>query len=74
LTFNVFLILTAYYIMKPVREALILVGGGAELKSYMSAGQTFLLLFAVPLYARLVSSFSRRRLINNVTVFFAVGP
>lgn len=41
LTFNVFLILTAYYIMKPVREALILTGGGAELKSYMSAGRPF---------------------------------
>jgi AAA family ATP:ADP antiporter len=72
LTFNIFLILTAYYIMKPVREALILAGGGAELKSYMSAGQTFLLLFTVPLYAKLVSRFSRRRLINGVTVFFAL--
>ncbi len=72
LTFNIFLILTAYYIMKPVREALILVGGGAELKSYMSAGQTFLLLFTVPLYAKLVSRLSRRRLINSVTVFFVL--
>jgi ATP:ADP antiporter, AAA family len=67
---NVFLLLCAYYIMKPVREALILAGGGAELKSYMSAGQTFLLLFTVPLYARLASRLPRRRLLNGVTLFF----
>ena len=29
LALNIFLIMTAYYIMKPVREALILAGGGA---------------------------------------------
>ena len=35
---NVFLILTAYYVMKPVREALILAQpGGAEIKSYSMA-------------------------------------
>jgi ATP:ADP antiporter, AAA family len=34
LAFNIFLILTAYYVMKPVREALILAQpGGAEIKS-----------------------------------------
>jgi len=49
LALNVFLLLASYYIMKPVREALILAGGGAELKAYMSAGQTVLMLFTVPL-------------------------
>ena len=38
LALNIFLILTAYYVLKPVREALILPGGGAEVKSYASAG------------------------------------
>jgi AAA family ATP:ADP antiporter len=38
LALNIFLILTAYYILKPVREALILSGsGGAEIKSYVAA-------------------------------------
>ncbi len=37
----------------------------------MSAGQTFLLLFTVPIYAKLVTRFPRRTLINGVTVFFA---
>lgn len=70
LALNVFLLLASYYIMKPVREALILSGGGAELKAYMSAGQTVLMLFTVPLYARLASRVSRRRLLNGVTLFF----
>jgi AAA family ATP:ADP antiporter len=71
LALNVFLILTAYYIIKPVREALILtVDGGAELKSYAAAGQGLLLLGAVPVYAWLASRVSRRRLINAVTLFF----
>jgi len=67
---NVFLILTAYYILKVVREALILGQGSAELKSYMSAGQVVVLAFAVPAYGRLVANFSRMRLINVVTAFF----
>ena len=70
LALNVFLLLLAYYIIKPVREALILAGGGAEIKSYAAAGQAILLLGAVPLYATLVNRLPRRRLINVVTVFF----
>jgi AAA family ATP:ADP antiporter len=70
LTANVFILLTAYYVIKPVREALILSGGGAELKSYMTAGQALLLLGAVPLYAALAGRMPRRRLINSVTLFF----
>jgi AAA family ATP:ADP antiporter len=72
LTLNVFLLLTTYYIIKPVREALILAGGegGAEVKSYAAAGQAILLLGAVPAYAAIASRVSRRRLINTVTIFF----
>ena len=70
LALNVFLILMAYYILKPVREALILGEGSAELKTYMSAGQVVVLAFVVPLYARLVASRPRMRLINTVTAFF----
>ncbi|HEU4724792.1 MAG TPA: translocase [Candidatus Eisenbacteria bacterium] len=70
LTLNVFLLLTAYYVIKPVREALILSGGGAEVKSYAAAGQALLLLGAVPLYSSLAGRLPRRRLINIVTLFF----
>jgi AAA family ATP:ADP antiporter len=67
---NVFLILMAYYVLKPVREALILGEGSAELKSYMSAVQVVLLAFAVPAYGHLVARLPRIRLINVVTGFF----
>jgi ATP:ADP antiporter, AAA family len=70
LALNVFLILMSYYMLKPVREALILGEGSAELKSYMSAGQVVLLAFVVPYYGRLVARFPRMRLINMVTLFF----
>jgi AAA family ATP:ADP antiporter len=70
LAINVFLILTAYYVLKPVREALILGEGTAEEKAYLSAGQVLLLAVVVPLYGRLFASMNRRRLINSVTAFF----
>ncbi len=68
---NVFLILMAYYALKPVREALILGEGSAELKSYLSAFQVILLAVLVPAYGGLVSRLPRIRLINVVTGFFA---
>ena len=69
---NVFLILMAYYVLKPVREALILGEGSAELKSYMSAVMVILLAIIVPGYGRLVSRLPRMRLINLVTWLFVV--
>jgi ATP:ADP antiporter, AAA family len=74
LALNVFLILTSYYMLKTVREALILGEGSAELKSYLSAGQVVVLAFAVPYYGRLVAAYPRIKLINVVTVFFIACP
>ena len=70
LMLELFLVLTAYYILKTVREPLILMGGGAEVKSYAAAGQAILLLAVVPLYSMLVNKVERVRLINGVTLFF----
>ena len=71
LTLNVFLILVAYYVMKPVREVLILAQpGGAELKSYAYAAQAVLLIVLVPLYGAVAARLPRRRLINVVTALF----
>jgi AAA family ATP:ADP antiporter len=67
---NVFTLLTAYYIIKPVREALILGEAGAVIKSYASAGQAVLFLLIVPLYGLVASRVSRVWLINGVTAFF----
>ena len=70
---NVFLLLTAYSIIKPVREALILGEHGPEFKSYLSAGQAILLLGVVPAYSALAGRLPRRALINTVTIFFNDG-
>lgn len=67
---NVFLLLSSYYVIKPVREALILTGGGAEVKSYASAGQAILLLLLVPAYGLLADKLPRRKLLSVVTGFF----
>jgi AAA family ATP:ADP antiporter len=68
--FNIFLLLTAYYLIKPVREALILGELGAEIKSYAGAGQALLFLFIVPVYGAIATRVNRIRLINGVTAFF----
>ena len=72
LMINIFLVLTAYLMLKVVREPLILAGGGAEVKSYSAAGQAVLLLVLVPVYGALASRYPRKLLINIVTVFFAL--
>ena len=70
LTVNLFLLLTAYLIIKTVREALILSEGGAEIKSYAAAGQALLLFALVPTYGYLASRVNRIKLINVTTLFF----
>lgn len=70
LALAVFILMTSYYIVKPVREALILASWGAEAKIYASAGQALLLLGVVPLYSRLAEGLTRRRLLAVVMLFF----
>jgi AAA family ATP:ADP antiporter len=70
LMLNLFFILTAYLIIKTVREPLILTGGGAEVKTYASAGQALLLFLVVPAYGYLATRLNRIRLIAWVTLFF----
>jgi AAA family ATP:ADP antiporter len=70
---DLFLILTAYYLLKVVREPLILLGGGAEVKSYATAGQAMLLVLLVPAYGWLASRVPRMLLVNGVTALFALS-
>lgn len=70
LALNVFLLLTAYYFIKVVRDSLIVVESSPEVKSYAAAAIAMLLLFAVPLYGQLANRLPRRKLINRVTLFF----
>lgn len=71
LMLNIFLLLAAYYLLKTIREPLILsVPGGAEVKSYSAAATAGLLILLVPLYSAVASRVSRVGLINGVTLFF----
>lgn len=67
---SLFLLLTAYYVLKTVREPLVLTGGGAELKSYAAAGQALALLVYVPAYGWLASRVQRRTLITALLALF----
>ncbi len=84
---NVLLIMASYYVLKTVRQGLIIGGGGmfgldgAELKAYASAGMAFLLLGVVPAYGRLASRVVRIKLLNysvasvivSLAIFFALA-
>ncbi len=70
LTLNVFLLLLAYYLIKPVREALILVGQDPQTKAYLSGAQAILLIFVINAFSRLASKVPRHLLITWVTMFF----
>ena len=74
---NIFLILAAYYILKTVRDAL-LIGGvelfgikGDEIKAYLPAVMSILLLVIVPAYGLLGSKVNRIRLLK-ITMGFVI--
>ncbi len=60
---NIFVLLICYSVIKTVREPLILLGGGAEVRSYAAAGQALLLMGFVPLYSWFASRVDRARLL-----------
>lgn len=68
---SVFLLLCAYYLIKPLRESWIAVSAVAslskmEVKAYTSFGQALLLLVAVQAYAPLVDRWKRVELLTRV--------
>src|SRR5436189_2753792 len=70
---NIFLILICYSVIKTVREPLILLGGGAEVRSYAAAGQAILLMGFVPFYSWFASRVDRMKLLVGVSAFFVVN-
>jgi AAA family ATP:ADP antiporter len=68
---TIFLLLFSYYIIKVVREPLILeVPDGPKIKSYASAGQALVLMGFVPFYSWFSSKVDRKKLILSVGLFF----
>lgn len=70
LGFNIFTAMVCYYIIKTVREPLVLTTGGAELKTYASGVQAALLMLAVPAYGWLTSRLPRKKAIPALLLFF----
>jgi len=70
MTLTTFLLLTAYYLLKTVREPLILLQGGAEVKLYARAAQAVLMVGVVHLYGELARRVGRVRLLSIVFLFF----
>jgi ATP:ADP antiporter, AAA family len=68
---NVLLLLVAYYVLKTVREPLILASGGAQLKAYATAAQALLLIGFVPVYSALTKRLKRMQLITATLLFYA---
>lgn len=73
LTVNIFILLFAYYLLKTVRESLILAESGAYIKAYSSAGQAALLMVLVPIYGYVGTKVVRIRLIVGLLLFFAAN-
>jgi AAA family ATP:ADP antiporter len=78
---NLFLLLTAYYILKVIREPLVLLGGGAVSRSYARGMQAGLLFLVVPVYSALANRIEPARLVKwiyavfvlSLSLFFAFG-
>ncbi len=74
---NIFLILAAYYLIKPVREGWLAITDIAgltklETKAYSAFAQSVLLIAILPTYARLASKWTRRNLIIRVGLGFVL--
>jgi len=65
-----FSLMLAWYLVRPVREALILAEGGAEFRSYAVAVQAALLILIVPAYSAWVRRTDPRRIYVLVNAFF----
>ncbi|MDX1569860.1 MAG: Npt1/Npt2 family nucleotide transporter [Xanthomonadales bacterium] len=69
-----FVLMACYYILKPVRDALILAEGSAEIKAYSQGIVAVTLVFILPLYKQLYEGLSdhesRSRVLHWVTAFF----
>jgi ATP:ADP antiporter, AAA family len=71
LTADLTVLLGGYYLLKTVRESLILAQGGAEVKAYSSAAQAVLLFGVVPVYGWIATRMNRNQLLRWTALFFA---
>ena len=70
LALNIFLVITSYSILKPVRQGLILTKHSAETKAYFYAVMAILFIFFNKMFSYLASKVPRQLLITWVTLLF----
>jgi AAA family ATP:ADP antiporter len=74
LAWQAFVIMAAYYLLKVIREPLILADGSAELKAYTNAIQAALLMVIVPLFARVYHRLghdgAKHHMMSRLMLFF----
>ncbi|MEJ2522451.1 MAG: Npt1/Npt2 family nucleotide transporter [Gammaproteobacteria bacterium] len=68
-----FLLMVSYYVLKTIREALILVKFSAEVRSYAVGTIALLLLFLIPVYGVIFRHTSKITLVRWITAFFAAN-
>jgi ATP:ADP antiporter, AAA family len=68
---NAFALMSAYYVLKTVRQGLILSQFGPEKTAYAAGAMALLLVFLVPAYGAFASRTVRVKLISWVTLFCA---
>jgi len=73
MTLNILLIVTAFVIIKVVRNTLILADLGAEIKSYAAAVQSIALIGLLYVQSRCVARYSRRQLMNYSSLLFTAN-
>jgi ATP:ADP antiporter, AAA family len=70
---HAFLSLVIYYLLKTMRESILLESGSAELKSYAYAVVALALLLGLPLYGVALRRLEPRSLLRWITAVFAIG-
>lgn len=73
LLLNATVIMLAYYLLKPVREALILTEGDAALRTYATGAQALALIILLPFYGMLFRMQRKSLLIQRVYFLLAMG-
>ena len=73
LCLQAFLLMVAYYLIRPVREALILTEGDPELRSYAVGVQAALLILIIPVYGVMIRRVNPGRVYQRVNAFFVLN-
>ncbi|MGB0938877.1 MAG: NTP/NDP exchange transporter [Colwellia sp.] len=71
LTFALFFLLVSVYLLKPVREMLILTYANSEIRSYSVAFQVLTLIFVMPVYGYLSRKYHSKHFMIYVVIFFS---